>query len=221
MRRSPHIHGTRTADDAKNRSDVQATLDHGCRGRAPRSLPPRAAVYGLIVDDARDASSDVSAVEPFDLRRDVGELDQRPPPGPPPGRAAEPAEVTPTTAPRPIPLPLTLRIPEVGIDTPLIPLGLNPDNTLEVPKDFALAGWFVHRSVPGEPGPSIIVGHVDSKRGPAVFYRLRDLGPGATIEVARSDGSIAKFTVVAKEQHDKDDFPTARSTDRPTRPSSG
>ena len=143
------------------------------------------------------------------------QLDQRPPPGPPPGRTATPATVTPTTvtpttAPRPIPLPLTLRIPEVGIDTPLIPLGLNPDNTLEVPKDFALAGWYVHRSVPGEPGPSIIAGHVDSKRGPAVFYRLRDLGPGATIEVARSDGSIAKFTVVAKEQHDKDNFPTAR-----------
>jgi len=90
----------------------------------------------------------------------------------------------------------------------LIPLGLNPDNTLEVPKDFAVAGWYIGRPVPGELGPSIIAGHVDSKRGPAVFYHLGDVQPGAIVDVARSDGSVARFTVVAKEEHDKDAFPT-------------
>jgi sortase (surface protein transpeptidase) len=64
--------------------------------------------------------------------------------------------------------------------------------------------------VPGEPGPSVIAGHVDSKTGPAVFYRLRELEPGATIEVERTDGSVAVFTINAKEQFDKDAFPTDR-----------
>jgi hypothetical protein len=106
--------------------------------------------------------------------------------------------------------PVAVRIRSVGIDSPLERLGLNPDHTLEVPRDFAKAGWFVHQSVPGEPGPGIIAGHVDSTAGPAVFYRLREVERGATIEVERSDGSVAVFEVARKEQHDKDAFPTAR-----------
>ena len=119
-----------------------------------------------------------------------------------------PATTAPTAAPHAVPLPVSVSIPAVGINSQLIPLGLNPDNTLEVPKDFSVAGWYTGRPVPGEVGPSIIAGHVDSKKGPAVFYRLKDVEPGVTVEVARSDGTVAKFNVVAKEQHDKDAFPT-------------
>jgi sortase (surface protein transpeptidase) len=118
------------------------------------------------------------------------------------------SSITATAATRPIPLPVSVSIPDVGISSQLIPLGLNPDNTLEVPKDFSLAGWYTGRPVPGEFGPSIIAGHVDSKRGPAVFYRLKDVQPGTTIDVARSDGTTARFRVVAMEQHAKDAFPT-------------
>jgi len=106
--------------------------------------------------------------------------------------------------------PLAVRIPSVGISSPLIRLGLNSDNTLQVPTDFSLAGWYIYRSVPGEPGPSIIAGHIDSHRGPGVFYRLRDVPIGATVEVSRNDGSTAQFTVTAKEEHSKDAFPTQR-----------
>ena len=118
------------------------------------------------------------------------------------------APTTSTTAPRKIPTPVSVKVPSVGIASNLIPLGLNPDRTLEVPKDFALAGWYTGRPVPGEPGPSVIAGHVDSKSGPAVFYRLRDIQPGALVDVTRSDGTVARFKVVAKEQHEKDEFPT-------------
>jgi sortase (surface protein transpeptidase) len=133
------------------------------------------------------------------------------------GVTAEPTALTapPTvphasSAPRAIPVPLGVSVPSVGIRSELIPLGLNPDSTLQVPEDFGVAGWYTGRPVPGEPGPSVIVGHVDSKRGPAVFYRLDEVGPGAMVEVARSDGTTARFAVVAKEQHDKDAFPTDR-----------
>ncbi len=121
----------------------------------------------------------------------------------------EPSLAT-TAPPRPVPLPVAVRVPEVDISSRLVPLGLNPDNTLQVPKDFSVAGWYTGRPVPGQIGPSVLAGHVDSKRGPAVFYRLRDVRPGMTIEVERSDATVARFVVVAVEEHDKDAFPTER-----------
>ena len=76
-----------------------------------------------------------------------------------------------------------------------------------MPKDFALAGGHAIGSSPANPGPASSWATSTRSAARPVFYRLRDLGPGATIEFARSDGSIAKFTVVVKEQHDKDDSP--------------
>lgn len=128
------------------------------------------------------------------------------------GAFRQPANTTTTTvAPtNPSLAPLTIRIPAIGVTSPLISLGLNPDNTLEVPADFSVAGWYRYRPVPGEPGPAVIAGHVDSRVGPAVFYRLKELPPGAIVEVDRSDGSTAVFTVTGTEEHDKDAFPTER-----------
>ena len=128
----------------------------------------------------------------------------------PPRSTEPPASVTSAPAPAPVLTPVAVRVPRVGIDSVLVPLGLNPDNTLEVPRDFSVAGWYIYRPVPGDVGPSIIAGHVDSRTGPAVFYRLRELEPGDSIEVERDDGSVAVFTVTAREQYDKDDFPTER-----------
>jgi sortase (surface protein transpeptidase) len=134
-------------------------------------------------------------------------------PPPPPESSAVAAPPPPTTTvPPPAPdlKPVAVRIPAVGIDSSLIPLGLNSDGTLQVPQDFSVAGWYIYRPVPGERGPGIIAGHVDSKSGPAVFYDLRDVDTGMTIEVDRSDGTTAYFNVTGKEQHGKDEFPTER-----------
>jgi sortase (surface protein transpeptidase) len=124
--------------------------------------------------------------------------------------ARAPRAKTAITVPRPALEPVAVRVPAVGINSVLVRLGLNPDNTLQVPSDYSVAGWYIHRPVPGEGGPSIIAGHVDSKSGPAVFYRLRELQPGTAIEVERNDGSVAVFTVTAREQYDKDAFPSER-----------
>ena len=107
-------------------------------------------------------------------------------------------------------IPVRIEIPAIGVRAPIIRLGLNPDRTLEVPKDFGDTGWWSGGPRPGEPGPAVIAGHVDSHTGPAVFYRLRELRPRDTIVVVRRDGTRARFTVQGSEQYPKARFPTAR-----------
>lgn len=104
-----------------------------------------------------------------------------------------------------------VRIKAIDVDATVVDLGLNPDRTLEVPADVRLSGWWTGRSVPGEPGPSIVVGHIDSARqGPGVFFRLRELDVGDTVHVERSDGSTAEFRVTETELVLKSEFPTEK-----------
>ena len=115
--------------------------------------------------------------------------------------------------------PERVLIPAIDVDADVIDLGLNPDRTLEVPTDFAETGWYTGRSVPGAVGPSVVVGHVDSFSGPAVFFRLQDLEAGHIIEIHRSDGVVAHFRVTETKMVDKDEFPTAEvygPTEAPT-----
>jgi sortase (surface protein transpeptidase) len=107
-------------------------------------------------------------------------------------------------------VPLELRIPAIGVTTSLTELGLNPDDTVEVPTDFQQAGWFTPGPAPGEPGSAVVLGHVDSYRGPAVFFRLRSLQPGDAVEVRLADGAVAHFAVTAVETYLKDQFPAER-----------
>jgi sortase (surface protein transpeptidase) len=119
--------------------------------------------------------------------------------GPPAGR---PGPVATAAA------PVRIEIPSIGVAAPMDPLGLNADNTMEVPADFARTAWYTGRSAPGGPGPSVVVGHVDSKRGPAAFYRLRDLRPGDEVVVVRSDSSRVVFVVERSKRVPKNAFPT-------------
>ncbi|GAA1383958.1 class F sortase [Pseudonocardia kongjuensis] len=103
-------------------------------------------------------------------------------------------------------LPTSLRIPAIGVDEPeLLRLGVADDNTAEVPQDFSRVGWFDRGT---NPGPTVLLGHVDSRAGPAVFFDLRDLGPGDVIEVGRSDGTVEEYVVERTQQMPKDEFPT-------------
>jgi hypothetical protein len=107
--------------------------------------------------------------------------------------------------------PTRLAIPAIGVDTALIPLGLNPDGTIAVPPlgRTAPAGWYRYVATPGEVGPAVILGHVDSARdGPAVFFRLSELRAGDRISVRRADGRTAVFTVTRVDEHPKEAFPT-------------
>lgn len=107
-------------------------------------------------------------------------------------------------------IPSRVLIPSIGVDSGLEFLGIAADRTIGVPKNPALAGWLRGGPAPGDPGPAIVAGHVDSKRGPAVFYRLSELRPGQVITVRRADRTQVQFRVDAVEQFAKSGFPTAR-----------
>lgn len=104
----------------------------------------------------------------------------------------------------------SLEIPSIGVSTPLLSLGLNADRSMAVPADFSRAGWYRYSPVPGDVGPSVIAGHVESRSGPAVFYRLTELVAGDRVTVRYADGRTAEFAVTTIEQHPKDAFPHQR-----------
>ncbi len=105
--------------------------------------------------------------------------------------------------------PTRLRVPAIGIDSPLESLHIGPGGELSTPRDFAKAGWYADGTAPGDVGPAVIAGHVDSTEGPAVFYKLRELRPDDTIEVSRG-GRTVTFTVMSTAWYPKDAFPTER-----------
>jgi len=108
--------------------------------------------------------------------------------------------------------PVHLSVPAVGISSPLIELGLNPDGSVEVPSlddPDSKPGWYRNSPTPGAVGPAIILGHIDSRQfGPGVFYSLQDLQAGDTVEVTRADGTVAIFSVDDVRTVPKSDFPT-------------
>jgi sortase (surface protein transpeptidase) len=106
--------------------------------------------------------------------------------------------------------PTHLRIPAINVATDVTSLGLNDDNTVEVPDEPNEAGWFNQGPVPGVPGSAVILGHVDSTYGPAVFYRLRHLEPGDRIHVRLSDGDTAHFAVARLATYANENFPAKR-----------
>lgn len=105
--------------------------------------------------------------------------------------------------------PTKIAIPRIGVSAPVGPIGLLPDGRVEEPplSKPNLAGWYDEGVTPGEVGPAVILGHVDARGKPAVFYRLKDLKPGDKIAVARKDGSVATFAVERAQRVDKDAFP--------------
>ena len=118
----------------------------------------------------------------------------------------------PAGGPRPVAaghVPVRLQVPAAGIDVPLIDLGVAADGTLEVPADYQQVGWFDGGPPPGDVGPAVVAGHVDSRSGPAPFFRLRDLAAGDEVRVTRADGTVVLFHVDGVEQYAKDAFPTA------------
>lgn len=118
-------------------------------------------------------------------------------------------DVAVAAAPVPFLRPVRVTIPAIGVSSPLEDLVADPvTRELAAPADPSLAGWFAAGVVPGRLGPAVIGGHVDSRRGPGVFFRLRDLRPGNAVAVARSDGSTVHFAVIAVRRYPKTAFPT-------------
>ena len=107
--------------------------------------------------------------------------------------------------------PVELIIPKLNLNTDFeVPLGLQTDNSIEVPDSYTSVGWYKFGPTPGEVGPAVILGHVDSFEGPAVFFSLGQLEVGDDIFVKRADGSTAHFKVSEMERNLQSAFPTAK-----------
>jgi sortase (surface protein transpeptidase) len=113
--------------------------------------------------------------------------------------AAAPAHVAP---------PVRVRVPAIGVDAAVGALDVDAQGVLPPPATNHETGWWRAGPEPGEAGPAVIVGHVDSRQGPAVFFRLRQLVAGDRILVDRADGTTAEFVVERSERFGKDSFPT-------------
>jgi hypothetical protein len=169
--------------------------------RVPGALMAGAAAFGSVAMAAM-------------LVRDVGPTP--PPTSPAVIRAALPApgpvlrRVRTIAVPHREPVPVRIQVPAIGVDAPLIRLGLDPTGSLDVPPRPEQAGWFGRTARPGERGAAVIAGHVDSTTGPAVFYRLGTLRRRDVIRVRRRDGSAIAFRVRRVERWPKDRFPTSR-----------
>lgn len=137
--------------------------------------------------------------------------------GPAPvSNASSPPVATPTPTPTPTPTsagtPMRLTIPAIGVTAAdVVDLGLNPDQTVEVPPldEVGEAGWYKYSPLPGQPGPAVILGHIDSAvAGHGVFFELGALRPGNVISVLRPDHMTADFTVSKVAEYPKTKFPT-------------
>lgn len=141
----------------------------------------------------------------------------------PPGAARLPTATSPTTvatppvAPTPFPevgradwarfAPSALVVPRLGIDARIVPVGITAEGHLEAPADDRTVGWYHYGPAPGEVGRAVLDGHLDSRDGPAVFYRLREVAPGDEI-IVRSGGSGGELTFVVRQTAS---FPTAEA----------
>jgi sortase (surface protein transpeptidase) len=104
-------------------------------------------------------------------------------------------------------VPVALTIPAIGVHVSLSQLGLNPDGTVQVPTNFHEPGWYRFGPSPGQLGSAVILGHVDSYQGLAVFFELRSLRPGDHVDVTLADGVITHFVVRQIAMYLKASFP--------------
>jgi hypothetical protein len=104
--------------------------------------------------------------------------------------------------------PVRIRIPAMHVDSGLIRLGLQSDGSVQVPPRTDVAGWYSGGARPGQPGPAVILGHVDSKDGPGIFIDLHAVKAGTEIKIDRADGSSVTFTVTKVQKVAKTRFPT-------------
>ncbi|MEP6559662.1 MAG: class F sortase [Nakamurella sp.] len=186
-------------------------------GSAPAAAP--VAISTPAANSAPSASASETPAISSSVPAAPGGVSPAPAPAPAPAAPPAPAAApVPVLGPSPVgPVlssspPVALSMPAIGINSPLIQLGLNSDGSVEVPSlddPDSKPGWYRNSPVPGTLGPAIILGHVDSRQfGPGVFYDLQKLQAGEPIEVTREDGTVAIFSIDSVQTVQKSDFPT-------------
>lgn len=165
---------------------------------APPPLPPASAALARPAPGLARPAPAVAAPRPLRFHPAV--------PAPPPAPALN-------AGPLGRSVPVGVRMPAIGVDARIIPLGLGWGDTVQVPSLSTpmLASWFDEGATPGQPGAAVLFGHVDSAvTGPAVFYQLGNLRPGDLVYVTRADHRTAVFRVNSVALFSQWDFPSNR-----------
>ncbi|ALE07725.1 hypothetical protein AL755_10005 [Arthrobacter sp. ERGS1:01] len=134
-----------------------------------------------------------------------------PTPAKPPATPAKPAKAATVGPILSASVPVSLKVPQVGIDTSLVPLGQAADGTMDVPggEPGDPGGWYKYSPTPGQLGPAVILGHVNNLASPeGLFFRLHEMKPGQQFSVGRADGTVAVFVVDKLALVKKATFPT-------------
>ena len=113
--------------------------------------------------------------------------------------------------------PMVIAIPRIGVEATIVGVGLQADGAMQVPEPDQV-GWYKLGPRPGAPGPAVLVGHLDSRTGPAVFYRLGQLRSGDEILVGQRGGTSSRFVVGRLERLPKTALPTRRIWTNARRP---
>jgi hypothetical protein len=107
-------------------------------------------------------------------------------------------------------VPVSIRIPAMDVSVSLSQLGLNADKSPQVPTKYQEPGWYKLGPAPGQMGSAVILGHVDDKNGPAVFFKLGSLKAGDKVDVSLADGAVVHFAVTTVETYAKVTFPSQK-----------
>ncbi|MCL2543906.1 MAG: class F sortase [Nocardioidaceae bacterium] len=142
----------------------------------------------------------------------VGGLPSRGEPPAPPTLGGTPSGLRGPAAPAAahVARPVWIRIPAIRTHSRLLSLGIRRDREMQVPTTAQAgeAGWYRYSPRPGQDGPAVVIGHVDSVNGPAIFYRLSSIHRGDVVRIGRADGSVVRFRVTAVALFDKAHFGT-------------
>lgn len=109
---------------------------------------------------------------------------------------------------RPTP-PADIQLPSIGVDAPVVPVGIEPDGLMTVPEDVDTVGWYQWGGTPGgDTGTTVLAGHVDSRsQGRGAFFDLRAMGVGDEVSVTDADGATTTWRVVGRRTFDKASLP--------------
>lgn len=187
-----------------------ALLASSCGGESTQttdSTPPSSADPGTTAGPGDDG-----AREPEDA---AGDATDEAPETSTTTTVVEEDPASETSGPPPIPpatefqtgvRPSRIVIPSIDVDATVIDLDIR-GSAPEVPSDFSEVGWYEQTRLPGEIGPAVLAGHIDSESGPAVFFRLNELEPGDELEIHSADGEVRVFEVLDSGQYPKENLP--------------
>ncbi|MBT8224893.1 MAG: class F sortase [Dactylosporangium sp.] len=188
----PDGFGPRATRDATGAFQISYTV--------PVSTPPGTYPIGM-----RCGGGNVGVHTELEVRAQVQQTPTGAPPAGPEGTSGEGQPWGGLVAG---PAPVRVDLPAIGLSAVVVAVGLTPGGSMTVPAP-AVAGWYRLGPVPGEVGPAVLVGHVTSRAGPAVFHRLAAVHLGDLVSVWHADGSLTRFSISAVTVSRKSQFPTA------------